>query len=172
MSLWLVLAALLTAPAAAQTTDEDLHKSVETLLAGFEKPAGDDDWAALGVAAVPHLLAIAQDEVQPRSTRSRAITALGNFDTPEVRAYLVTVLESGDSTLQRKALRPLARTAGAEELARIGGFLDSDNSTLREAAAQALGVIGTEEAKSLLSARLEVETSEAVTKTIEEELAR
>ena len=171
-SLLLAIAALLAAPASAQTTDDDLRKSVETLLGGLENPAGDADWAALGEAAAPHLVAIAQDEAQPRSTRSRAITAMGNFDTAEVRGYLVEVLESGDATLQRKALRPLARTAAADELARIAGFLDSDNTTLREAAAQALGVVGTEEAKSLLSARLEVETSEAVTKKIEEELAR
>jgi len=171
-SLLLVLTALLAAPVTAQETDEDLRRSVETLLGGFEKPAGDADWAALGEPAVPHLLAIARDEAQPRSTRARAITAMGNFDTPDVRSYLVEILDSGDATLQRKALRPLARTAGAEEMSRIAGFLDSDNTTLREAAAHALGLIGTDEARALLTARLAVETSEAVTQAIEEELSR
>ena len=166
----LLLVAALALPAVAQTTD--VRKTVETLLGGIEKPAGDDEWVALGDVAVPHLLAIAGDEGTTRSTRARAVAALGNFSGEEVVGFLRQVLDSGDATLQRKALRSLARAGGAAELERIGAFLDSENTTLREAAAHALGILGTDEARAALTARLAVETSTAVTATIEEELAQ
>jgi len=168
----LALAVGLAAPATAQTTD-DLRTTVETLLGGFEKPATDAEWQALGEGAVPHLQAIAADGEFPRSTRARAVAALGNFATPEVIGYLAGLLApGGDEVLQRKALRALARTGGAAQLEPIAGFLAHDSSVLREAAAHALGLIGTPEAKAALEARRAVETSTAVTKAIDEELAR
>jgi HEAT repeat protein len=162
----------LAAPAAAQTTD-DMKATVETMLGGFEKPAADDEWQALGAAAVPYLLSFAGDGALPRSTRARAVAALGNFPAPEVVTFLCGLLApGGDDVLQRKALRALARTAGAEQLALIAGYLAHDSSVLRESAAHALGLVGTAEARSALEGRRAVETSTAVQKAIDEELAR
>ncbi len=58
-------------PVAAQPAggDADLRLTVETMLGGLESTAGNEEWAALGESAVPHLLAIAADEGQRRSTR-------------------------------------------------------------------------------------------------------
>ncbi|MDP7112914.1 MAG: HEAT repeat domain-containing protein, partial [Myxococcota bacterium] len=68
--------------------------------------------------------------------------------------------------------RSLARTAGAEQLATIASYLEHESSVLRESAAHALGLVGTAEARSALEARRIVETSTAVQKAIDEELAR
>ena len=170
----LTLACAVAMPAMAQSNESsDLRSTVETMLAGFEKTATDAEWQALGPEAVPHLLAIAGDGEGTRSTRARAINALGNFATPDVVTYLSGLLApGGDATLQRKALRSLARTAGAEQLPLIAGYLEHDDAVLREAAAHALGLIGTEEARQALQARRSVETSTAVRKAIDAELAR
>jgi HEAT repeat protein len=122
---------------------------------------------------VPHLLAIAGDETRRTSERARAISALGNFATDDVKVYLTTVLtEQAHNSLQRNALRSLARTGGAERLALIASFLAHEDSTLREASAHALGLVGTDEAHAALQARRAAETSEAVIAAIDEELAR
>ncbi len=168
----LVMVVGLAATAGAQTTD-DVRATVETMLGGFEKPASDGEWQAHGEEAIPHLLSFAGDESLPRSTRARAVAALGNFSTPEVVTYLSGLLApGGDDVLQRKALRSLARTAGAEQLATIASYLEHESSVLRESAAHALGLVGTAEARSALEARRIVETSTAVQKAIDEELAR
>lgn len=170
----MTIAIAIATPAVAQSTDgADLRSTVETMLAGFEKTATDAEWQALGPEAVPHLLAIADDGSGTRSTRARAVNALGNFATPEVVSFLAALLApGGDSALQRKALRSLARTGGADQLSRIAGFLENEDSVLREASAHALGLIGTEEARAALQTRRAVETSTAVQKAIDEELAR
>ncbi len=170
----LALACALATPALAQTDDGgDLRSTVEAMLGGFERPATDDDWQVLGARAVPHLLAIAADESVARSTRARAVAALGNFDSPESITYLAGLLApGGDAVLQRKALRSLARTGGATHLTLIGGYLESEDTVLRESAAHALGLIATDEARAALEARRAIETSTAVQKAIDEELAR
>ncbi len=168
----IALCCALLSPAVADASDEDVRQTVEAMLAGFEKPADDAAWVTFGDQAVPHLLAIAGDEGRPRSTRMRAVAAMGNFDRPEVRAHLRDVLTAGDAPLQRKALRSLAMIAGADELPLLASFLDVDDTTLREAAAHALGTVGTAEARAALEARRARETSTAVLKAIDEELAR
>ncbi len=163
LSLW--------APAAAQ--EPDLRETVLTMLGGYEAPAAADaDWVALGAGAAPHLLAIAADGAQPTSRRARAIAALGNFPGADVESYLASVLsEPVHNSLQRNALRSLARTAGASRLSLIASFLAHEDSTLREAAVHALGVIGTPEARAAIEARRPVETSSAVTAAMDAELA-
>ncbi len=170
----LAIACAVATPALAQSNESsDLRSTVETMLAGFEKTATDPEWQALGPEAVPHLLAIARDEAGTRSTRARAINALGNFPSPEVVGYLAGLLApGGDSTLQRKALRSLARTGGEEQLTLIAGYLEHEDTVLREAAAHALGIVGTDAARQALQTRRAVETSTAVQKAIDEELAR
>ena len=163
----------LALPVTAQAKDDDMRHTVEVMLGGFERPATDDEWMALGDAAVPHLLDIAQDSGQPRSTRTRAVSALGNFGTPDVVTYLETVLEpKGDAAMQRQALRSLARAGGAKKIDLIGGFLTSEDTTLREAAVRALGLMNAEAATTLLRTHQGAETSTAVLEAIEEELTR
>ena len=163
----------LALPASAQTDTSDLRQTVETMLGGFESPASDDEWAALGTGAVPHLLDVAQDSGQPRSTRTRAVSAMGNFATPEVVAYLEEVLApKGDAAMQRQALRALARAGGIKKIDVVGGYLQSEDTTLREAAVHALGLMNAEEATTLLESHQGSETSSAVLKAIEEELTR
>lgn len=160
-------------PAAAQTDSTDMRQTVESMLGGFERPASDDEWAALGSDAVPHLLAIAQDSGQARSTRTRAVSALGNFATPEVVTYLVEVLApKGDAAMKRQALRALARTGGVKKIDVIGGYLQDEDTTLREAAVRALGLMNAQEATTLMESHQGAETSSAVLKAIEEELTR
>jgi len=169
----LVLGLLAAAPAAAEPSDGDLRLTVETMLGGLESTSTNEQWAALGDGAVPHLLAILGDEGQKRSTRARAVAALGNFPTPEVVTALNALLEpDGDKVLQRKALHALARTGGVDQLDRIQAFLASDDTTLRQAAVHALAVIKTDAARAALEAHRAVESSTAVTKAIDEELAR
>jgi HEAT repeat protein len=160
-------------PATAETKSAELRQTVESMLGGFERPASDDEWAALGADAVPHLLDIAQDAGQPRSTRTRAVSALGNFSTPEVVTYLEEVLApKGDAAMKRQALRALARTGGVKKIDAIGGYLQSEDSTLREAAVHALGLMNAQEATALMETHQASETSSAVLKAIEEELTR
>ena len=170
----LFMGTALSVSAAAQPAAEgDARASVEAMLGGFESAASDEEWQTLGAVAVPHLLAIAVDESVPRSTRARAVAALGNFPTAESVALLTGLLApGGDSVLQRKALRALARTAGDAHTPLIAGYLESEDTVLREAAAHALGIVGTGAARNALLARREVETSTAVQKAIDEELAR
>ncbi len=163
----------LALPASAQTKSTDLRGTVEAMLGGFEQPASDEEWQAVGADAVPHLLDIAQDSGQPRSTRTRAVSALGNFSTPEVVAYLEEVLApKGNSAMQRQALRALARTGGVKKIDVVGGFLQSEDTTLREAAVRALGLMNAEAATTLLKSHQASETSTAVLTAIEEELTR
>ena len=170
--LTLALGLLLAAPAAAEESSDDLRGTVETMLGGLETTATAEQWAALGEGAAPILLEIAGDESQRKSTRARAVAALGNFAQPEVVAFLEGLLApGGDKVLQRKALHALAKAGGAAQLERIAGFLGSDDTTLREAAVHALGVLGTPEAKARLEAHRATEGSTAVLKAIDEELS-
>ncbi len=167
---WL-MTVLLAATAAAQQTD--LRKTIETMLGGFEETATDAQWQALGEDAVKHLVVIGKDDSRLVSQRARAVSALGNFNTEMSVTYLAIVLEHDEpAALQRNALRALARTGGGAKVTLIGGFLGHEDSALREAAAHALGLIATDEARALMEARRAIETSTAVRRALDEELAR
>jgi len=173
LAMWtLALGLLVAAPAAAEEAADDLRLTVETMLGGLETTATAEQWAALGEGAAPILLEIAGDESQRKSTRARAVAALGNFGQPEVVSFLEGLLApGGDKVLQRKALFALAKAGGADQLERIAGFLGSEDTTLREAAVHALGEIGTPAAKAKLEAHRAGESSTAVLEAIDEELS-
>ena len=158
------LALLLAAPGAAQAAD--LRDAVLTQIGGFEDPVDATSLQGLGDEVGPTLMAIAEDRTVPRTTRARALAALGWFPTDQTRALLVAALDGTDALLARKAVVGLGRGWGAGALPELSRALGSEDAHLREAAARALGSLEAPEARAALEARLAVEETAHVRETL------
>jgi HEAT repeat protein len=141
-----------------------LRQQVITLLSGIEDPATGVDWAALGAPAGDELLAIAKDEAALPTQRGNALVALGYFPSEAARSHLVGLVasDSADSQLRRKACYGLATGWGADSVATLSVALGSADVQVRTAAARALGMIGSDAARSALASRLDIETNNSV----------
>ena len=87
------------------------------------------------------LLELARDEQRSAYTRMRAISFLPWFDSPQVRAGLVQILEDETTPvleLRVQALRSIATLEGAEARPRLERYLRGPSEQLRLAAERSL----------------------------------
>ena len=149
-----------------------LRAQVLPQLQGIEDAPAAESLRALGPGVDAELMEIFQDSSQPRSTRARALHALGWFPTPESRLILVGALDGEDRVLARKAVTALGEGWGADALPELGRALGAADVHTRESAARALGNLNLPEANALLEARLKIEDSSTVQQTITTSLGR
>jgi len=150
----------------------DLRDDVLDLLNAYEDTATAEELRALGPKVDLELMHIADDHDVPSSRRSRAITALAHFPGDKVQKFLEDHAEKADKgILRRKAVWSLAVAYGEASLPVLEKALADDDALLRVAAAQALGEVSSDQAKTLLQARLGSEDQdsvrEAITKALE-----
>ncbi|MFT4624411.1 MAG: hypothetical protein ACI8PZ_003070 [Myxococcota bacterium] len=155
----LALVALLPALAWAQPD----RAAVMDLLNQHDAAPTQTDFAALGDGVDALLMAIADDTEVPSSRRGRALTALQYYPTDAARAFVEGHL-APESTglLRRKAVYALAGGWGVSALAPLTAALADHDVQVRIAAVTALAGLESAEATAALTARLEVETVDAV----------
>ena len=130
----LPLAALLasgTAVAADATKD-----AVLTALSGFEAAPTAEGLQATGDNVDAQLRAIYNDTEESKSTRARALHALGWFPADANRTILVDALDGDDSLMARKAAYALGNGWGEAALPELKRALAADDTQLRMAAAR------------------------------------
>jgi hypothetical protein len=160
------------APAVAQADNQKVLSQVEDLLAGYEFVPKKEDWDRIGPAAAGVLKDIAADSARKKVQRARAVSSLAFFPQVETQRFLTTLLgeKTQSMTLRRKAMRALAFGFGSASIDTIKPYLSSNDPHLRATAIKSFGVIKTDQSVSLLSARLEVEPSKVLQKSIERAL--
>jgi hypothetical protein len=161
----------LFAPAAH--ADDAMRARVVDLLSAYEDPATAADWRSLGDAAAPELFAIAQDPTQSHTRRAGAVLALGWFPNDTHHAWLVALAadNAGDGMYRRKACYALVNGWGDAALPDLAAPLAASDVQLRAAAAKAVGRLGTPAARTVLQARLAVETEPLVHDALQKSLA-
>jgi HEAT repeat protein len=174
--LTLCVSLLVTGPLLADDAAQaQLASQVSALLGGLEHAPEAHEWEALGPEAAVILQQIAADPSQLATTRARAISALANFDDPQTRPFLESVLTDGahPELLKRNAVTVLSLKHGVEALPVIAPLLAAESYNLRETAVRAVARLSVEspKAKASLQARLPVEESGALRALIEQSLA-
>lgn len=149
----------------------ELREPVLTLLSGVEDPPDAQSLQRLGAGVGDELLEIAQDGEVARTRRARAVHALGWFPSDASRSFLDQTLASSDRLLSRKAAFALATGWGDGAVPLLTQALSDEDTQLRIASAQALGLIGSDAARAALRGRLSAETNENVQSTIQSALA-
>lgn len=150
--------------------DEPMHARVVELLSGLESSPSAADWARLGPAAAPEVLAVARDPSALPTQRGNALVALGHFPSDEARTLLSTTLADtkASSLLRRKAAYGLATGFGPAAVPALDAALADTDEQLRGAAARALATIDHPSAQAALRARLQVERAASVQKVLAE----
>ncbi len=162
------------AVAQQQPLKRDVTASVESLLAGYEYVPSDEDWRKLGPDALPVLERIFNDPNALKSTRSRAVSSMGQVAHPDAsaRLSLIMVDASVDGWFRSRAVLALAYRDGAASAAKITPMLDDTSIDVREAAGRALGSVGGAAAKLALELRLEQEPDRAVREALQQSLTK
>ena len=144
-----------------------LRTPVLELLSGYEATATPADLAQLGDGVPAELMEIADDASVASSRRSRAITALQHYPTPDVRGFLEAHLDKADKgILRRKAAMSLGAGFGAAAVPVLAKHLADEDTLVRVAVVQSLGMTSSAEAREALQARLDVEPVESVKEAI------
>jgi HEAT repeat protein len=118
---------------------------------------------ALGDGVFEALRTIAADESSTPELRARAVSSLSYLGDPRATAELRQVLHGAQSSLLvRTALFALSRAQGAGAVSEVSPYLRDANPTVRLAAAEALGRIGSPAARAALQQRRGIETDPAV----------
>ncbi len=139
----------------AQAVQAPSRDALITMLSGFEDTPTLAQVRALGEGTVPALIALYDDPQVIQPVRLRAVEAMGAFSTPEAHAFLLRVIRApGQSPIVvREALEALGQSRGGAAVSEIAPLLASPERAIREGAIEALGSIGTPEARAQLSAR-------------------
>ncbi|MBI5498905.1 MAG: HEAT repeat domain-containing protein [Deltaproteobacteria bacterium] len=174
-----VLALLAPAGAAADEPaalpDAALER-LSGLLRAYEHQPTAEEFAALGErdAVRDALIGIVGDEAEVALLRGRAIVALGYFPDDATRRAIEGVLDRPELSdiILRRAIETMAHAFREVGLSHISPYLDDERSDVREAAALALGEIGTPAALRALRRRLDRERTDAVRAAIEHEVRR
>jgi len=107
-------------------------------------------------AVIPLLVQVVQD--QRASVRAMAIAALGHFSQSELLPVLMTALDDCDATVRAAAVQGLGRRSGAQmqptHIARLAQRLTDADDSVVQAAAAALGRLGTPAAITALMTAL------------------
>jgi len=143
--------------------DPALRPKLEQLLAGYGYVPDAATLKAFGAGTFETLSAIAEDEELPVEVRVRALASLSYLDDRRVATELLRTVQGAKSPLfLRTALFGLARVKGNAAVGDIAPYLQNANPTVRLAAAEALGRLGSSAARAALQARLDGETNAAV----------
>ena len=102
--------------------------------------AAADELAAVGPAALPHLLAASG--TADETARERITRILGRIQHPDALAALNRMLEDESEAVRREAIGALGSHGRAESVEKLKPFLLVKNPRLRLQAATALGRIG------------------------------
>ena len=153
-------------------TAGELREQVLEQLSGMEDPPSVEALSALGEGVSEELLQIAQDNSLSRTRRGRAVHALGYFPSDAGRSLLVTTLDADDNYMARKAVYALGNGWGEAALVDLSRALAAEDARLREAAARAMGSIGSAPVRQALNERLAVETETTVRDAITAALAQ
>ncbi len=158
----------------ASAQSVDVPAEVHELLGGIEYVPTAAEWQKLGPDAAVTLRAIAGSPKERPSKRSRAISAMAHFPTPETQAFLEGLAADTNSKpkFRGKALRALAVGFKSGALPTLKTFAADANSTVREDAILGLGTVATPEAKVVLEQRLQLETKVHLRETIQKSLGR
>ena len=133
------------------------------MLSGYESVPSLVEWRRLGPGTLAVLVALFEAPETPPYVRLRAVAATAAFPSDVARAFLLRVARSATSDLiAREALLTLGRAFGEGVRGELAPFLAHRVPLLREAAARALGRIGSPACRALLEARLETEGHPAV----------
>jgi len=166
---FLLLGALI---ASQMSFADDTYDAVLAHLSGIEETPTQAELQAIGDGVETALIAIAQDDQQPRSKRGRAIVALGYFPSSDSRVVVEGALQGEDNYMARKACYAIGAGWGTDAVPLLTNALQADNVHTREAAAVVLGTVGGDNARSVLTSRLDTETSEVVREAIQSALAQ
>ena len=177
-----ILVVLVLLAAAGAAADEPRALSAEAterltgLLRAYEQQPTAEDFLALGEKDLVRdaLIGMVADDSQVALLRGRAIVALGFFADDASRRAIEGVLDRPglSDIILRRALETMARAFRDAGISRITPYLDDARTDVREAAARALGEIGTPEALRALRRRLDRETSDVVRTTIDAQIRR
>jgi hypothetical protein len=102
------------ASAAEPLSEEDLAARVRAYLHAIDTPIRDEQWRALGAAAVPRLRGVANDAAALPSRRARSVQGLGAIGGVSARS---TVLDLARAEAAPFAVRASALTAAGRLLA-------------------------------------------------------
>lgn len=161
-------------PAPTAPAKGDLRSQVEALLSGYERVPTAEDWKRLGPEALEVLEAIFQDPKALPSTRTRAVASMALVDNPAAVQRLVAI--SADSSVDEQyrstAALALGRRGGPGAFEAVQPLLDDPSARVRDAAARALGSLGTPKARQVLELRLEKEEDPVVREAIQRSLTK
>jgi hypothetical protein len=139
-------------------------KQVHVLLNAPEHVPSAQEWKDLGPDAAEVLRGVALNKKALVLKRGRAAIALTNFKSSESKTVLAQLVSDSNGywLLRGKAAYAMATSFGSESLSHIQPLLDHDNTRMREAAVKAVGLVKTKESKTLLEARLKVESEKHI----------
>ncbi|MBI5486682.1 MAG: HEAT repeat domain-containing protein [Deltaproteobacteria bacterium] len=176
---FVVLALLVPAGAAADepaALSDAAMERLSGLLHAYEHQPTAGEFEALGERDLVRdaLIRIVGDDAEVALLRGRAIVALGYFPDETSRRAIEGVLDRPELSdiILRRAIETMAHAYREAGLSRISPYLDDARSDVREAAAVALGEIGTAAALRALRRRLAREETAVVRTTIEREVRR
>jgi HEAT repeat protein len=173
----LLLVALLAPGVSAAPTDglpADAQDRLMGLLRAYEHQPTAEEFKALGEGVREALIAVAQDGDEVALVRGRAAFALAFYPDATARQALEGLLAQPELSdlILRRALDALARAFPDTSVSHITPYLDDGRTELREAAAKALGMLGTPAALRALRRRAARERDDAVRTVLEGEIAR
>jgi hypothetical protein len=174
----IVLAVLVPLSASAQQTGlaPGAQEKLVGLLRAYEHVPTAEEFKALGEGPLVRdaLIRLAQSDEEAPLLRGNAVLALAFYPDAVTRRAVEGLLDRPELSdmILRRALATLARGWGEAGLSRIAAYLDDERDVVREAAAEALGTIGTPSALRALRRRLDSETAEAVQTTIRQQITR
>jgi hypothetical protein len=174
----IVLALLVPLAASAQQAGlaPEAQEKLVGLLRAYEHVPTAEEFKALGEGTLVRdaLIRLVQSDAEPALLRGNAVLALAFYPDDTTRRAVDGLLDRPELSdmILRRALATLARGWGEAGLSRITAYLDDARDVVREAAAEALGTIGTPSALRALRRRLERETVETVKATIRLQITR
>ncbi len=158
----------------AAKSQEDLKARVEALLSGYEFVPSEEHFKPLGPQALTVLEQIFNDPSALPTRRNNAVAAMALVDNPAAESKLRAIVTDPkiDLQLRSTAAMALAHRTGEKALPDLLPLLDAEEPRLRDAAARAVGSVGTPGAKKALEDRLGKEEDPSVREAIQQTLTK
>lgn len=158
---------------ADDTVSDPVRAQVIDALSGYESVPSAAEWEKMGDVG-PELFALSKDPTISPSVRVRATHALGYFPAADHQAWLGSLIADPtvSTQLRRASCYALANGWGDTALPLISPALTDSDKQLRNAAARAVGSIGSPAARATLEGRLVAEADPMVQNTLKSLLGR